>query len=105
MQKSSHWNVLKCLMAQIAYTTGQYKTRTADHGLRIGYKTRTGYKRRTMDYVYKNSFRKVKLRETQSGLAKTVVPALTFFCCSHSLFSPRTRKVMPVLIKATEIKL
>ena len=31
-----------------------------------------------MDYVYNNSFRKVKLRETQSGQAKTVVPALTF---------------------------
>ena len=32
----------------------------------------------TTDYVYKNSFRKVKLRETESGLAETVVPALTF---------------------------
>ena len=90
MQKSSHWNVLKCLMAQKAYTTGQYKTRTADcelgikHGLGIKcglwteYKTRTRYKMRTTDYVFKNSFGKVKLRETQSGLAKTVVPALTF---------------------------
>ena len=43
--------------------------RTADHGLRTGYKTRTRYKMRTPDYVYKNSFRKVKLRETESGLA------------------------------------
>ena len=36
--------------------------RTADHGLRTGYKIQTGYKMRTADYVYKNSFRKVKLR-------------------------------------------
>ena len=49
MPKSSHWNVLKCLMAQIAYTTGQYKTRTVDHGLRTGYKTQTRYKMRTTD--------------------------------------------------------
>ena len=27
---------------------------------------------------HKNNFRKVKLREKESGLAKTVVPALTF---------------------------
>ena len=56
---------------------GQYKTRTADCGLRttdcglgikygLGircglrteYKTRTRYKTRTTDYVYKNSFRR-----------------------------------------------
>ena len=49
--------------------------RTADcglgikHGLRIEYKRQTRYKTRTTDYVYKNSFRKVKLRETESGLA------------------------------------
>ena len=49
--------------------------RTADHGLgikhglRIEYKTQTRYKTRTTDYVDKNSFRKVKLRETESGLA------------------------------------
>ena len=48
------------------------------YGLRTEYKTRTRYKTRTTDYVYKNSFRKVKLREMESGLAKTVVPALTF---------------------------
>ena len=47
-------------------------------GLRTEYKTRTRYKRRTTDYVYKNDFRKVKPREMESGLAKTVVPALTF---------------------------
>ena len=47
-------------------------------GLRTEYKTPTKYKMWTMDYVYKNSFRKVKLRETESRLAKTVVPALTF---------------------------
>ena len=47
-------------------------------GLRTEYKTRTGYKTRTTDNVNKNSFRKVKLREMESGLAKTVVPALTF---------------------------
>ena len=76
---------------------GQYKTWTADCGLRttdcglgikygLGikcglrteYKTRTWYKTRTTDYVNKNSFRKVKLREMESGLTKTVVPALTF---------------------------
>ena len=33
---------------------------------------------RTTDYVYKNSFRKVKLKDMESRLAKTVVPALTF---------------------------
>ena len=44
-------------------------------GLRTEYKTRTRYKTRTTDYVYENSFRKVKLREMESGLAKTVVPA------------------------------
>ena len=56
------------------------------HGLRLGikcglwteYKTRTRYKTRTIDHVYKNSFRKVKLTEMESRLAKTVVPALTF---------------------------
>ena len=67
--------------------------RTADCGLGVKrglgikcrlqteYKTRR-YKTRTTDYIYKNSFRKVKLRETES--------------CSRSLFPPRTRKVMPV---------
>ena len=39
------------------------------HGLRTGYKTRTRYEMRTPDCVYENSFRKVKLRETESGLA------------------------------------
>ena len=48
------------------------------YGLRTEYKTWTRYEMRTTDYVYKNSFRKVKLRETESSLAKTVVPALTF---------------------------
>ena len=47
-------------------------------GLRTEYKTRTRYEMRTTDYVYKNSYRKVKRREMESGLAKTVVPALTF---------------------------
>ena len=68
--------------------------RTADCGLDVKrglsikcrlqteYKTRR-YKTRTTDYIYKNSLRKVKLRETES--------------CSRSLFPPRTRKVMPVL--------
>ena len=48
-------------------------------GLRTEYKTRTtvGKKTRTTDYVYKKTFRNVKLREMESGLAKTVVPALT----------------------------
>ena len=70
--------------------TGQYITRTVDcrldikYGLgikcrfRTEYKTRTRYKTQTTVYVYKNTFRKVKLREMESGLAKTVVPALTF---------------------------
>ena len=63
---------------------GQYKTWTADCGprttdcglgikyglgikcgLRTEYKTRTRYKTRTTDYVNKNSFRKVKLREME----------------------------------------
>ena len=48
------------------------------YGLGIIYGLRTGYKTRTTDHVNKNSFRKVKLREMESGLAKTVVPALTF---------------------------
>ena len=39
------------------------------------YKTRTRYKTRATDY---DDFKKVKLREMESGLAKTVVPALTF---------------------------
>ena len=47
-------------------------------GLRPEYKIWTGYKTRTKDYVIKNSFRKVKLREMDSGLAKTEVLALTF---------------------------
>ena len=49
-----------------------------DCGLRTEYKTLTRYKTQTTDYVYKNSFRKVKLREMENGLAKIVVPALTF---------------------------
>ena len=38
-------------------------------GLRTEYNTWTRYKMRTTDYVHKNSFRKVKLRETESRLA------------------------------------
>ena len=62
----------------------KYGLRTADCGLgikcglRTEYKTWTGYNTRNTDYVNKNSFREVKLREMESGLAKTVVPALTF---------------------------
>ena len=58
--------------------------RTTDCGLGIKYglgikcRLETEYKTRTTDYVYKKSFRKVKLREMESELAKTVVPALTF---------------------------
>ena len=45
------------------------RPRTVDHGLRrTGHKTRTRYKTRTTDFVYKNSFRNVKLRETEIGL-------------------------------------
>ena len=36
------------------YNNGQYKTWTADCGLRTGYKTRTRYKMRTTDNVGKN---------------------------------------------------
>ena len=39
------------------------------HRLRTEYKTQTRYKTQTTDYVYKNSFREVKLRETDSKLA------------------------------------
>jgi len=38
-------------------------------GLWTEYKTQTRYKTRTTDYVYKSSFREVKLRDTVSGLA------------------------------------
>ena len=40
-------------------------------GLRTEYKMTDycRYKTQTTNYVYKNSFRKVKLRETESGLA------------------------------------
>ena len=45
------------------------RLRSVDHGLRrTGYKTRTRYKTRTTDFVYKNSCRNVKLRETEIGL-------------------------------------
>ena len=37
--------------------------------IRLWYKTRTRYKTRTTDFVYKSSFRKVKLREKENGLA------------------------------------
>ena len=59
-------------MAQIAYTTGQYKTRTADHGL--GIKHGLGMKCGLQTVYIKTALQ----RETQSGQAKTVVPALTF---------------------------
>ena len=61
--------------------TGKHKTWTVDcgqgikHGLgikcglRAEYKKRNRYKTRTANYVYKNSFRKVELRETEGGLA------------------------------------
>ena len=57
------------------FQTGQYKTWTVDcglgikHGLGIKCGLRAEYKTRTANYVYKNSFRKVELRETESGLA------------------------------------
>ena len=62
-------------------------------GLRTEYKTRTSYKTRNTDYEYKNSFRKVKLRQTGSRWHKTGVPApcLTHnhsFIWSHSLWLP-----------------
>ena len=88
-------------MCYVNLLHSQYKTWTADWehrqdikcGLRTEYKTRTRYKPRTTDCVYENSFRKVKLRERESGLAKTVVPppCLTHkhsFSWSRSLFSP-----------------
>ena len=52
------------------------------------YKTRTRYKTRTTDYVYKNSFRKVKLREMERGLAKTVVsPSFNIPLAVHIVYS------------------
>ena len=73
------WSILvKCCVHLVSIKPG---LRTADcglgikHGLgikcglRTEYKTRTRYKTRTAHYVYKNSLRKVKLREMESGLA------------------------------------
>ena len=80
---------------------GQYKTWTADWeqglGIKCGlwteYKTRTRYKTRTTDCVYENSFRKVKLRERESGLAKTVVHLLVSHTniplAGHVVYSPQ----------------
>ena len=34
----------------VTFISGQYKTWTADYGLRTGYKTGTGYKTRTKHY-------------------------------------------------------
>ena len=45
------------------FRNGQYKTWTAGCGLR------TGYKMWTTNHVNKNSLRKVKMRDTESGLA------------------------------------
>ena len=82
-------------------------------GLRTGYKTWTRYKTWTTDFVYKDSFRKVKLRETDSRLAytlcKTVVPAPWLVMQSipptsvwrRKAYCSRARKVKP-LLKATE---
>ena len=41
---------LRSTTQNICFLVGQYKTRTADYGLRTGYKTRTRYKTRTADY-------------------------------------------------------
>ena len=69
-------------------------------------------------YIKINSLRKVKMRETESGLAenssssslphtktsrKPVTQAI-FSSCGEGKHTARTRKVMP-LFKATEIKL
>ena len=83
------------------------------HGLRLGikcglrteYKTRTRYKMRTTDYVYKNSFRKVKLREMESRLAKTVVPALTFSLAVHVVYPHRQGRLCRYSRQFIEIKL
>ena len=58
-------------------------------GLRTEYKTRIRYKTRTTNYVYKNGFREVKLRETESYYHKTVVlaPYKHSFSWSRSLFN------------------
>ena len=55
-------------------------------GLRTEYKTRTRYKTRTTDYVYKKSFRKVKVREMESGLAKTS-PSFNIPLAVHVVYS------------------
>ena len=65
----------QCLMNSYIFLSSydlvslKHGLQTADYGLWTGYKTRTRYKTRTTDCVYKNSFRKVKLRERDSGLA------------------------------------
>ena len=89
---------------------GQYETPTADCGLRsadhgLGIKNglgikqglRTEYKTQTMHYVYKNSFRKVKLRETECDWHKTVLPApclthKTLPLAGHAVYSPQSQR-------------
>ena len=88
-------------MCYVNLLHGQYKTWTADWeqgqdikcGLRTENKTRTRYKPRTTDCVYENSFRKVKLRERESGLAKTVAHLLVSHTkiplAGHAVYSPQ----------------
>ena len=94
------------------HKTSQLQPVSINHGLRTGSKTRTRYKMilrierksrtryktRTTGYVCKNSFRKVKLRETESGLAwrSSLVPApcLTHkhSFMSHAVYSPQRHR-------------
>ena len=48
----------KLLLEETKSVSIKHGLRTADNGLRTGYKIWTRYKMRTTDYVYKNSFRR-----------------------------------------------
>ena len=62
------------------------------------WKLRTEYKTRITDWVYKNSFRKVKRRETDSGLDKTVIRQVLALhtniipLAGHAVYSPLRRR-------------
>ena len=56
------------LFPKIDFKSGQYKTRTADCGLSIKHGLGKKGGLRTM-YIKTNSLRKVKMGETESGLA------------------------------------
>ena len=106
LNTADHFHLLMLrsrLVGQYKIPTADCGLRTADHGLGIknglGTKRglRTEYKTRTMQYVYKNSFRKVKLRETECDWHKTVVPApclthKTLPLAGHAVYSPQSQR-------------